>query len=762
MTKSLYRSFAGGAITPEMHGRSELAKFQTGLKTCRNFIVLPHGPAARRPGFRYLIEAKDSTRDVALIPFVFAADQAVMLEFGHLYVRFHTSAGTVLETPKAIVSATQADPCVMTITGHGWSNGDWIYLDDMAGMTELQARFVKVSGVTTNTVALNDLAGNPIDASAMGAFVSGTAARVYTLASPYADTDLARLIYAQDSDVLTLTHPTQATRELRRSGATSWAFSVVSFASTVPVPTGVSVAATVAVATNLTTQTYVCTTVEPDLVTESVASGQVTCSNNLSLAGNYNTVSFTAPGSGRRTYVYKKRGGVFGYIGQSAGTSLVDDNITPDTTLAPPEVLINTNSGAGDYPQAVTHFERRRWFAGTEAKPQTIWATRNGTLANLSNSIPSRADDGMEFRIAAQQQNAIRHLVPLVDLVALTVGGVFRIFADGGPAIAPDTLSLKPQGFSGASTVQPALTESSALYVQARGSRIRELAYDASGTGRFSTVDVSILASHLFNGYTINRLAYGETPEPLLWAVRSDGVLLGMTYVPDQQVYGWHEHDTAGAFESVAVMPDGNQDVQFAVVRRTIDGRSVRYIEILTPRLFIEQEDAFFVDSGLTYRGAPATTIRGLWHLEDAAVSVLADGAVVSGLTVSGGQITLPYAASVVHVGLGYTSDLVTLPLSYEAAPAAGQGRQKNVSDVFLRVTQSSIVQAGPDFDHLTEYPARAVSDPYGSPPALRTQEVAMAIDPDWNADGSVCVRHTDPLPLTILSMALETAIAGG
>lgn len=761
MPKSLFRSFAGGEITPEMHGRSELSKFQTGLKTCRNFTVLPHGPAARRPGFRFLLEARDSTRAVSLVPFVFAADQAVMLEFGHQYVRFHTTGGTVLEAAKNITAITQASPGVMTIPAHGWANNDWVYLQGIGGMTGLNGRFVKLAGVTTDTFNMRDAGGAAIDTSDLPAFTSGgTASRVYTLTSPYTSTDLERVIYGQDSDVLTLTHPTRSTRELRRSGATSWAFSVVSFASTTPVPTSVAATPTVAQNENKTIQTYVCTTVEADLVTESVASAEVTALNNLTLAGNYNAITFDPPATGRRIYVYKKRGGVFGYIGQTTTGSLVDDNITPDTTLAPPEVLISTNGGADDYPQAVTHFERRRWFAGTVAKPQTIWATRNGTMSNLSSSIPSRDDDAMEFRIAASQQNAIRHLVPLVDLVALTVGGEFRVFADGGPAISPGTLSIKPQGFSGASTVQPALTESSALYVQAQGSRVRELAYEANGTGRFSSVDASILAPHLFNGYTIKRLAYARAPEPTLWAVRSDGVLLGLTYVPDQQVYGWHQHTTDGVFESVAVIPDGLEDVLFAVVRRVVDGRTVRYIEWLSPRVFTQQADAFFVDSGLTYRGAPADVIGGLWHLEGKAVSVLADGGVIGGLEVADGQITLPYEAAVVHVGLGYVSDLVTLPLAYESAPASGQGAQKNVSDVFLRVTQSSLVKVGPDFEHLTEYPARAVSDPYGSPPELRTGELALSIDPDWNTDGCVCVRQADPLPLTILSMALDTAVS--
>jgi hypothetical protein len=199
------------------------------------------------------------------------------------------------------------------------------------------------------------------------------------------------------------------------------------------------------------------------------------------------------------------------------------------------------------------------------------------------------------------------------------------------------------------------------------------------------------------------------------------------------------------------------------VVRRTIGSRSVRMIERLHARLFTAAPDAYFVDCGLTYSGTAATVISGLSHLEGKAVSVLADGSVVSGLVVAGGSITLPTAATKVQVGLPYTSDATTLPIALDpsVASASGQGAPKNVSRVFLRVTQSSLVQAGPTFAKLTTYPARAVSDPYGSPPALRTGELAMSVSPSWNTDGAVCIRQGEPLPLMVLSMAIEVAAGG-
>ena len=128
---------------------------------------------------------------------------------------------------------------------------------------------------------------------------------------------------------------------------------------------------------------------------------------------------------------------------------------------------------------------------------------------------------------------------------------------------------------------------------------------------------------------------------------------------------------------------------------------------------------------------------------------------------VTSGAVSLEYPASKVHIGLPITADLRTLPLAIEGAQAAGQGTMKNVNKVHLRVAQSSIVKAGPDFTRLREYPARSVTDPYGSPPALRDGELSLSVDPSWNTDAAICVRQDLPLPLNVLSMTLEVQSGG-
>lgn len=745
--RHLQRSFAGGEITPELYARLDLTKYQTGVALCRNMIVLPHGSLVRRPGTEFCVEAHDSNQLVRLMPFTFSEDQTAVLEFGHEYMRVIIDGGLLIEAATGISSI--AGSTVFTTAPHGFSAGDDV---------QIGVRVLVVGSVpAVDRFTVQDQWGTLVTPISL----DGNCYRVYRISTPYAQDDLFDLHFTQDADVITITHPSYQTRDLRRVSATNWTLTAVSFAPALSAPTNIAVVETVPTATNLSPQTYTVTAVGSDGVSESLAGTPVTASNNLNIAGNYNTISWDAVTGASRYNVYKNKGGSFGWIGQTTNLSTVDDNVTPDTLKSPPENLISLNGSADEYPSAVAHHEQRRWFGGTNNAPQGTWATRSGTIDNLTSSIPSQDADGMAFRVAAGQYNRILHLVALGDLIAFTAGAEFRVFADGAPAITPTSISIKPQGFNGASNAQPVVTDKSVLYVQARGGRIREMNYSWEAQA-YRSVDTSILAPHLFNGHTIVQLAYQHAPNQILWAVRDDGVLLGMTYVPDQQVYAWHQHTTAGVFESCCVVPEDGEDVLYVVVRRLVAGRGVRYIERLRPLAFDDAEHAVFMDSSASYDGGPpGTTIGGFWHLQTAPVDILADGAVASDTVSTLGQVELDVAASVVFVGTPITADVQLLPLVVEAAAASGQGAVKNVNKVHLRVKSSSTFKVGPSFDDMRVVPGRDVSDPYDSAPALTSGTTTVTIDPDWSTDPQVCVRQEDPLPLTIQSMVLEVQLGG-
>lgn len=682
--KSFVRSFAGGEVSPQLYGRLDLAKYQTGLAKCLNFRVTPQGPVENRPGFEFVRECKYGSLIAVLIPFSFSSQQTFALEFGEGYIRFHTQGGTLL------------------------------------------------SG------------GVP-----------------YEIATPYPNDILRDLHFVQSADVMTITHPGYETRELRRLAATNWALTVVSFVPTIGTPAApAAVAASPGGAGTSINHDYVTTAIAAETLEESAPSPPTTAANDLTIAGNYNDILPGAVTGAVRHNIYKGLGGVYGYIGQCepGGPSLDDYNIVPDMSKTPP-LSRSPFTGAGNYPGAVSYFEQRRCFGGSTNKPQNVELTRSGTESNMSYSIPTQDDDAISARIVAREANTIRHLVPLGDLLVLTSGGIWRIAPGSGEALTPSSFSARPQSYVGASNAQPVVTSKSVLYVADRGAHIQEVSYRWE-TQTYQSDDISVLAPHLFDYKGVVQLAYAKAPVQTLWAVRDDGILLGLTHMPEQEINAWHQHDTQGFFESVCAVAEGTEDGVYVIVRRAINGQTVRYVERLHTRQFTEVADAFFLDSGLTYEGAAATTISGLDHLEGEEVAILADGGVEPVQTVTGGQITLTAAASKVHVGLAYNCDLQTLPWGDERLMAMGQGLGKNINEAKLRVLQSSSVKLGPSFDKLTEYRQRS-SEPYGSPPDLVTGTISVKPSPQWQEDGALCIRQAAPLPLTIQSMTLEVETGG-
>ena len=676
----LQKSFSGGEISPEMFGRIDDTKYQSGLATCRNFIPKPQGPAQNRAGFAFVRAVKDSTKKTRLLPFTYSTTQTMIIEVGAGYFRFHTQGATLL------------------------------------------------SGAVP-----------------------------YEIANPYAEADLFDIHYVQSADVLTIVHPNYAPRELRRLSALNWVLSTISFAAPIAAPTAPTATATIVGAPATTmSYSYVVTTIATDEVSESAQSSVATCTNNLFTTGCYNTIAWTAVSGAARYNVYKQQGGLYGYIGQTTGTSLKDDNIAPDLGKTPP-IYDAVFAATGDYPGSVSYFEQRRCFAGTTNKPQNIWMTKSGTESVMSFSLPIRDDDRIAFRVAAREANTIRHIVPLTQLLLLTSAAEWRVSPVNSDAITPTTITVRPQSYVGANNVQPVVINNTLLYTAARGGHIRECAYNWQANG-FISGDLSLRAPHLFDSYDITDMGYAKAPLPVVWFVSSSGKLMGLTYVPEQQIGAWHQHDTDGVFESCAVVAEGSEDILYCVIKRNVNGVDVRYVERMASRQFVDPADAFFVDAGVTYSGAPITTISsGLAHLEGKTVNILADGAVHPQLVVTGGAITLEQSASKIQVGLPITADLKTLPVAAGIDNGFAQGRYKNVNKAWLRVFRSSGIFIGPDENNLVEAKQRT-TESYGSAPALKSEEIPILLNPAWADSGQVFVRQSDPLPLTVASLTLEVS----
>lgn len=516
------------------------------------------------------------------------------------------------------------------------------------------------------------------------------------------------------------------------------------------------------------TYTYVVTAIDDEGV-ESLASTQASITTK-SLSQTFGVRLVWDVAAGAVSYrIYKdpsNNTGVFGFIGESNNTVFDDFNIAPITSDAPPQDRQPFN-GADNKPSAVNYYQQRQIFANTINEPQVVFTTQTANFNSLRTSNPARDDDAVTFTIVGNQVNEIRHIVSLDSMLLLTSGGEWKTTEGQDLVLTPATIGARQQSYNGSSWVPPVVVNSTALYLQEKGARIRDLGYEFS-SDKYTGNDLSLMSEHLFEGFEITSMAYAQEPYSILWCVRDDGVLLGLTYQREHQVWGWHQHTTNGLFESVATVTEGNRDAVYVIVKRTIDGQTKRYVERLESREQTNAEDAFYVDSGLTYDGVPATVISGLDHLEGEDVAVLADGYEVTGLTVSSGSITLQRAASKVHVGLAYTPVIELLDIEISSKEISTlKSRSLSVSKVFIEVEQSRGGFVGPRADGevggtpgLREIKPRFESDNY-DPIALKTYKQEVIIDPQWSKTGGVRIEQRSPLPLSILSV-IPRVDAGG
>jgi hypothetical protein len=280
-----------------------------------------------------------------------------------------------------------------------------------------------------------------------------------------------------------------------------------------------------------------------------------------------------------------------------------------------------------------------------------------------------------------------------------------------------------------------------------------------SSLDNYGGKDLSILAEHLTEGHTIDYLAFSQEPYSIVWSIRNDGVMLGLTYKKEHDVWGWHHHTTNGLFECVTSVSEGNRDVPYVITNRTIGGNTVRFVERMEAREEKIPKNCFYVDCGLSYSGMPTSVISGLNHLNGESVSVLSDGDEVTGLTVQDGKITLPSEATKVHVGLGYTARMTSLPI--ESAHNVITGATKAVSDVSVLVENSRGAMIGMESlgdEAMVEIKSRRESDSYNTL-ALYTGFYKLAVYSDWDELPKMSIKQSSPLPLAVLTVVPEVDV---
>lgn len=512
---------------------------------------------------------------------------------------------------------------------------------------------------------------------------------------------------------------------------------------------------------------YVVTTVDAD-GRESQQSAVATVTNNLFVAGAYNTITWAAVAGAASYRVYRQRAdtGLYAWLGDAVAPTFRDDGTidpdlgqTPprldDTLLSAPNHTTSATSGLTALPRAVAHHDGRRFFGGTDDDSQGVWGTRSNSESDLSYSIPLKATDRIHQRIKGTRAGTIRHLVSLGRLHVLTDTTEFAVVPVDTESLTPDSFAARAQSYVGAAAVQPELFGTVLLFVGARGGHLYEMAFTTEGGG-YVPVDLCERAVHLFDGLSLSQLTSQTSPLPIAWGVSSSGLLLGVTRVPRQEVLAWHARGTDGVFESISSGLEDGEDRLYAIVRRTIDGQVVRYIERFAPLAPAALQDSWQVDCGLRLETAAAVSTVSVPHLEGKEVAILANGLVQSRQTVSGGIVTLetplPAGDNKVLVGLPNTAELQTVPATF-AFEAYGAGRPKNVSKVWVRVEASGSFEVGISLDNMLR-----IEVPPGQ---TFSGEVEMRVPAGWTADGQVYLRQADPLPLTVVAITADIEVAG-
>lgn len=701
-------AFNAGEISPLMAARIRIDKYANALNICENMIPLVQGGVTRRTGTMFVSEIKSGA--ARLVPFEFSTTQAYILEFGAEYIRFYKDRGQI-----------QTSGVAAWLTGTAYVVGDL--------RTESSVTYYCLVAHTSGTFA-TDLAAAKWYAQED---------TIYEIPTPYVSGDIANLKFTQSADVLYITHPSYAPRKLIRTGHTQWVLSVIEFLDGPYL------------STNITTAT----------ITPSATTG-----TGITLTASVATFASTDVGR----LVRIKHSSTWGYAKITAYTSTTvvtaDVKSNFGATTASVDWRLGVYSVTTGYPSCCMFFEDRLFFAGCSQFPQRVDGSNSSlyeTFAPSSTANVVSDSNAVAFSLNASDVNVIRWMQDdEKGLLIGTVGGEWVLRPSSqSQALTPTNVTAKRSTAFGSANVQAVRAGRASIYIQRAGRKVRELAYVYEVDG-FRSPDMTVLSEHISKGGLIAS-DYQQEPFSIVWFVREDGQLVGLTYERDQDVVGWHRHIIGGSYsggdsvvESVACIPvpDGTSDEAWIVVKRTIDGNTRRYIEYITPR-FDEDDtiNAFFVDSGLTYDGAPATVISGLDHLEGETVSILADGATHPNRTVSSGSITLARSANVVHIGLPYESNIDTLNIEAGSADGTSQGKTKRIHRIALRLYKTLGLKFGPNADSLDVMTFRTSADATNSPPALFTGDKSINWNGYYETEGKMYFRQDQPLPFTLLGL---------
>lgn len=418
------------------------------------------------------------------------------------------------------------------------------------------------------------------------------------------------------------------------------------------------------------------------------------------------------------------------------------------------------------YPQTLCFFQDRLCFGGTKKQPYMVWMSRTGDYGNFSVEKASGTvtdDSAVALAFVSRKQFKILHLIASTDLIVLTAGNEWTV--SGSDTVTPSKAVPKMQTTRGCSTVEPLMIGGRIVFVQGRGSTVRDMAYSYE-TDSYGGNDLTLLAKHIIENVQIVDSAYKQEPDSTIYFVRSDGTMACLSYIMEQKVYAWSTIETQGKIEAVAAVQEGDEDIIYLAVQREINGVTVRNIEYLAknPAKSNNPDDYIMLDNAIEYRTAEKSsgeTEIDAAELAGEKVTVIGDGRIYSGLTVSqDGTVTLPAAVQHAFIGLPYRS-IVELPnVEIKTGDGTMQGRKKQISNCILRLSNSLGGMVGPDIntmDLVNFDEQNAVSDI-----KLFTgdKHITLPIG-GFNNEGRVIIVTDEPYPFNLMAVVREVSFGG-
>lgn len=418
------------------------------------------------------------------------------------------------------------------------------------------------------------------------------------------------------------------------------------------------------------------------------------------------------------------------------------------------------------YPQTLCFFQDRLCFGGTKKQPYMVWMSRTGDYGNFSVEKASGTvtdDSAVALAFVSRKQFKILHLIASTDLIVLTAGNEWTV--SGSDTVTPSKAVPKMQTTRGCSTVEPLMIGGRIVFVQGRGSTVRDMAYSYE-TDSYGGNDLTLLAKHIIENVQIVDSAYKQEPDSTIYFVRSDGTMACLSYIMEQKVYAWSTIETQGKIEAVAAVQEGDEDIIYLVVQREINGVTVRNIEYLAknPAKSNNPDDYIMLDNAIEYSTAEKSsgeTEIDAAELAGEKVTVIGDGRMYGGLTVNqDGTVTLPAAVQHAFIGLPYRS-IVELPnVEIRTGDGTMQGRKKQISNCILRLSNSLGGMVGPDINtmDLMNYDEQNVV----SDIKLFTGDKHMTLPiGGFNNEGRVIIVTDEPYPFNLLAVVREVSFGG-